>query len=1012
MAINFNSLVDKYKGLLGQAQSFVQQNPTPMGFLSKQIPRVTNVVKPIVQRAARTPVSPLGISFQNAPTWKAPLTDITSKIPQPIKIAAPGFQLPEIANEMVNRYGRLLQGKGTLGDVGFTALDVLPMAGRIKQIKRVIPQATKGWEATLINEARKYKNAEDFVKAKYEPKFLELPKTIQRSIYDKAIKMKEGYVGSFETFMENFANERFNPKTLLPEGLGLKRRFDTPQQLFDFWNKVNVEKADTFVQEMEAQVGKPIKTLPQTQPVSVPSDIQSQQVASLKGGAAGKPSNDVIQAFKNWVNARRATKAEGLIKSKEFQDLDSEGIRGVFTFQEGDKTGRYGDVKKYYDTKYDELVKNGVDMNYKQDYLPQLWANTTDEINKVFGKTLSTRPSFTLESLIKNYQTGIDAGLTPRYKTISELVGWYESKANKALADTKFFTFLGENGMLASRGKAMSDWVALDPQRFPARRIKTDEGVFSGVFYAPQEIASMINNYLRTPDPGSANMIIQNIANFVSSSKNRLLSFGIPTTGINFHGFNILARSFLENGPRGALKTAYYMVNPKAAGRYVETNLAKTPQAIKSGLTVSTSEYLSPLEADKLLSKFGKKWNELFEKPLFEQIITAKKLEGWERISREYAKSMPEAEAQRQASKFLNTLYGGINWEELGRDRNLQNIFRIIALTPDWLESNVRLGGNLVKSIFTPKNPTGQAYRKAMTYLIGEYIGMNVINKMTSGHYMYENDPGHTFEIEAGYTQDGQKRYIRPFGTAVDFVRLPVDITIGLLKGDPTPAFRAVGNRLSTIVSPAVHLLGNVNWAGQQIYGKDKYGKEIPPLQAGVNIGSELGTVVGFPAFAGQFLKGVTGQQGLEQTLTQGFELPVRYAGGYVSQSDKPIVDKLAVTGKERYDLAKTLKDQSSFGKKQMERIMSEGRSALDQIIAEREQKKQPTKSEEKIKKTKTKGASVRRKKFTIKKVKMPKIKLARVKKVKIPKPKKIKKYALRISKIRRKKLSKTARLS
>jgi hypothetical protein len=203
-----------------------------------------------------------------------------------------------------------------------------------------------------------------------------------------------------------------------------------------------------------------------------------------------------------------------------------------------------------------------------------------------------------------------------------------------------------------------------------------------------------------------------------------------------------------------------------------------------------------------------------------------------------------------------------------------------------------------------------------------------------------------------------------------------------------------------------------VNWAGQQIYGKDKYGKEIPPLQAGVNIGSELGTVVGFPAFAGQFLKGVTGQQGLEQTLTQGFELPVRYAGGYVSQSDKPIVDKLAVTGKERYDLAKTLKDQSSFGKKQMERIMSEGRSALDQIIAEREQKKQPTKSEEKIKKTKTKGASVRRKKFTIKKVKMPKIKLARVKKVKIPKPKKIKKYALRISKIRRKKLSKTARLS
>lgn len=690
--------------------------------------------------------------------------------------------------------------------------------------------------------------------------------------------------------------------------------------------------------------------------LSIRTPTSEEKAFVEKSLVTAQDSMDPTRLFQDWVNQRRASKIEGLLKSKEFADLATKGFEGIKEFQAGNKQGRFQAVKKYFDEKFKELTEHGVDMSYKKDYLPQLWENSEEEIEKVFGRKLSTKPSFTLESIFKTYEEGIAAGLTPRYKTIPELIGWYEQKANKALADTKFFQTLADSGLIGTKSNVPSSWIPLDPKSFPIKRIKTAEGVHSGVFYAPPELASMINNYLREPDPRSAELLIQQIADYTSSAKNRLLSFGIPGTGINFHGFNILARSYLDAGPKGALKTAYYMVNPDAAGKYVEEHLKIAPEAVKSGLSLSTADYLSPLERETqpLLSQFGKTWNELFEKPLFEKILTAKKLEGWQRVAKEYASFLPEEQAKKEAAKIINTIYGGINWEEMGRDRNLQNLFRIAALTPDWLESNIRLGAGIGKALLSPTDPLGKAYRRAMTNLVGAYIGLSLINKLTSGHFMFENDPGHTFEIEAGYTKDGQKRYIRPFGTAVDFVRIPVDVTISLLKGDPRPAFRAVANRLSPIVSPVIHLLANTNWAGQPIYGKDRYGKPMPPLQQGLNVASELGTALGVPSFLGQFARGLTGQQGLEQTLTQGFEMPVRYQGGFFTESDQPIAEALGVTGKERYDLAKLLKEQPPFSANQIQAIQSEGKDVLSQIISKREEDRKINKASSQVQKDQT----------------------------------------------------------
>lgn len=160
----FGYIKDKAVSAIQGVSSFIQQNPTPAGFIQKQVQsRVVqpvqqqiqqNIVEPfqqmqkpqpevnfqdifskILDRTRNTPFSPAGVTYNNASTWKAPLEEITSKIPQQLKLGAPGLQIPEIAGSTVRNYGELAQGKPTVENVAGAALDFLPVMGGLKAVK-------------------------------------------------------------------------------------------------------------------------------------------------------------------------------------------------------------------------------------------------------------------------------------------------------------------------------------------------------------------------------------------------------------------------------------------------------------------------------------------------------------------------------------------------------------------------------------------------------------------------------------------------------------------------------------------------------------------------------------------------------------------------------------------------------------------------------------------------------------------------------------------------------------
>lgn len=650
------------------------------------------------------------------------------------------------------------------------------------------------------------------------------------------------------------------------------------------------------------------------------------------------------QGFRDWVNGRRAIAAEQLIAKKNFEYLDNDGIDAFFNLQAGKKVmddlgldyTRYQPVRDYLNKLFKQVKEMGIDIGYQQDYLPQVWNNTDDEIAKVFGKRITTKPGFTLEKIIADYKTGIDAGLQPKFEKISDLMGWYQGRVSKAVSDRQFLNFLNKEQMILPSAQAPKDWVTLNPDRFP-RLNYTSKGMEfrdEGPFKAPKQMAELINNYLYSPleDGNAFQRTLAHIANYAGHVKNVALSFGIPYTGINAHGLNIMARHTLfgsGSNPVGRLFTSVrYMTDPWAAKKLLDKELQNAPTAVRNGLTLSTEDFKPFTDQIAKGGKFGRLWGEVFEKRLFDQMIPAMKISSYNQL----AKQMDP----KQAAIIVNNTFGGINTEQMGRNRDFQNFLRASILAPDWNESTVRLGGNLVKSLVS-KGPVAARYRTMITNIAGAYITANIANYLSSGHGMWENDPGHTFEIEAGFTGDGSKRYIRPFGTAVDMVRLPFDLYIAATKGDLTAAGRIIRNRLSIPMGVASGYFSDVDYRGQAIgwRGKDKYGNEIPLDQRAVNIGTEVASLIGVPSFLKQAIKTAKGDQGLEEGVTQAFELPFRYSGGAFSKGAKSvegIAKAGGLKGEDLYNVNEKTRGVT-FSENQLEMLRQAGIDALDPLL-------------------------------------------------------------------------------
>jgi len=685
--------------------------------------------------------------------------------------------------------------------------------------------------------------------------------------------------GEWLNVIAKFANDRF-AKARSPEpfvGFGIRKLEAKPTKI----KAPKITKADDFISQLERAKRLKGGKLPEID--TTESARRYAETASYGGQGRGPRATilpDIKAQFENWVNKRNAAKIADFAKRKEFAYLDEGGIDGIFAVQAGKNKGKYKELRRFFDNAYEKIKKIDKQINYQKNYIPQLWQEPEEKVAEVLGRTFTMKPGFTFEKVIDSYKEGIEKGLTPRFTTISELAGWYQGRVNKTLADREFFNYLIKEKLIQPSPQTKGlGWVTLDPDRFPTRKVKIGKETYVGTFSAPKPLADLINNYLKNPDGP-----IEQLANYASRVKNIALSAGVPKTAINFHGFNILARNVMasKNPVEGFLTGVKYMIKPDIAEKDLIKNLPLAEFAVKNGLTISTEGHsiveMERGQLKKLLGKAGELRKDWMEKPLFQQMIPALKLKHFKEVFDDLVSSgVNKKEAGKMAAKITNSIYGGINIDALGRDKNLQSLLRAGLLAPDWAETQVRTAGGILRSIANPKTPEYKAYRTILRNLAMMYLGATFANKIFTGRWLHQNPAGREFEVAVGKDSKGQTIFVRPFGTAADFVRLPYEIVSALVKGDFSAIPRIIRNRLSIPLGVVVGLLANVDYRGKPILGQDVYGRPMTVSQQAVNLAQQAGRLVGVPPQLQAVSGLITGQDSPEETLAKMAEAPLRF---------------------------------------------------------------------------------------------------------------------------------------
>lgn len=571
-----------------------------------------------------------------------------------------------------------------------------------------------------------------------------------------------------------------------------------------------------------------------------------------------------------WVNTRESFtnwRSADIKKTPGLTAFDKEGIEAIIELQAGKNPEKFKAVKDFTDGLFELEKKAGLlePDQYRKNYLPQLWDNTPEEIQQVFKKTFGNKPGFTKARLLEDYKTGIEAGLKPRYNTVSDLLESRFKTSQRALADREFLDNLVSSGNAKTLDKAPPGWQTID-MKWEGRDIAV-----------PPEIAQVVNNYTAE---GSA--LLQKSANFVSEAKQTILSAGIPKTGWNFHtGVNVPVRRVAagKNPLAGVVDSIVWNTNPKSAETYITKTVPKdiTDGLLKAGLNISRSVDdagygFKPEVGKGAISKARGVFDKLFSEAAFDKVLPAHKLKiGWETYQNALKKGVSQDEAFKIAADTANTVFGGVDPRALGRSKDFQNVLRTFLLAPDWLESNVKIAKG-TGGLLNPKNWAKPEYAPFKRFAINAasmYSSFAMLNKAMSGKFPWENGQGQEFNLATGtFDERGRERMVPVFGTAFDFARIPLQVVQAAGDGDVEGLFRPLRNRLSPPVSASVSLaLTHEDYRGR-------------PIDTPGEILGQVGQAVGVPPQVTNIIGGLTGEQTPEEVAVGLLEAPVRYRGG------------------------------------------------------------------------------------------------------------------------------------
>jgi hypothetical protein len=880
----------------GAAGAGILDSLQAIGTIAGAHSALTRGISPsLLPKTAKVPVVPPVSEFTNLPKVEPPVWDFekpTIQPPEPHGIPrSQGIQTisPGTVENTPPPTGRTVSGNKPLWDLRLPKDEPVPPRGEVRP---------SGIEPGKFSEIKV--EYEDPLTKELKTRVDKIPEDLSPDALEAWKRKKTAGAGRLDYVSDPILShvpDRLRPEVpnvtnlkATAEGVGRAGTVEkppvgsnvTPGGKFQFVNEAdylaqrdslpNQEPGTPNVDPIEAakkEIPKPDEAPPQLK--------GSYGILGVKNFLKNNPT--LKAAYEKWVNSRAASPHI----ANKINDMFKDTLGGltkddVVQFQKDVEAGNHPAVRDFFDKLHAEMTAKGIPVDYKYNYLPQLWEQTPEVVKQVLGeKRLSTKASFTMRSVFADYATGVEKGLTPKMSPL-ELMKWYGERSNTLMADTDMWNHLKENDLVKVRGtKGSAGLPVLDPNLLPGNwGVKSLEGsgTLKGANYTAQPaVKAMLENYLGKGGNG--------IGSFLGKVGSRMtglaLAAGVPEVPLlQFHGINTLVNAVMEGGlKRGvtAIKAGLPHFD-EHFNKYFADNRDVTIQAVKDGLNIKNPDSLiKPAFADaanpvtKSLNWADNISSKYFKKPLFDQMIPKIMIEAYkDRVSKGISGA--------QAADDINRTYGHLNFDAMGRSKEFQNFAKAVGFAPAWVESRAKM--------LNMKNKVNQV---AAGRALMSYAAANMINMGASGHPMWNNDLGHEYDIYAGKRADGSTRYIS-LSNAFDQYKVPLELGSDIVKDKSLKeAADVVKNKTSVPIKLGLDLVSGFDRQGNPLIttGQDKWGNKVSAGRRLANTFADVSSTT-MPSLVKSGIN-FAAERDPEKALMEATQLPVRYKMG---RSQKP----------------------------------------------------------------------------------------------------------------------------
>lgn len=654
--------------------------------------------------------------------------------------------------------------------------------------------------------------------------------------------------------------------------------------------------------------------------------------------------------FNSWNNKILQGSIRADKEAKAFDKIPSEkGLDTILKYEAGEETPYSKQIKEKFDALRAEAQDRGVDLGFRENYLPHVYAESPKEIGEKIRKyladkgltedqisayengemlseeivkTLKLNPFFSKERVFPTYRDAMEYGLTPKYTNMAQLVGHYIEEMETIVANNELLAELHKTGKILPASEK-------PPRLWEVVNLPFANDIYMG---APNT-AHVINGLFGKQEP----TFWTYMAKLSKKMQEIKLSAGLPYTTVNFFAIGQLIKEITSGNFKAT--NAFFRANfDRKTMDWFEENRNYMYMMAKQGInlrdTVDSWEnlYNNLSDIKGIGNKAGEIFDRLFNKKTFMSFLPMVQVQLFKDTYEAFIKKgyTPDI-AEEFAGRVISNNFGLSRFS--GRSKKTQDQLSAIFFAPTFREGIIntlfntgKAGVDLAKNLGGargPLDPTLIKNRKLLAGMTITFVLYNLLNASLNDddddengkEWMFDNPKNRKFALQIP-TDDGTLVYVEFMPSFLAFARNMISGALALPQGD----FDTAKQKFGSVLSMPIQVFTQI-WANKDYFDREIYKETDTGGQKALKIAQHLGLSVNHP-YIQETIYQIQDKKPLYQSIITGLELPLKFStkdkvatGEYYDALDKKAKENARAKSKVQpiYDKVQKLKNEKKF---------------------------------------------------------------------------------------------------